>query len=142
MSKKARKCSWFYTAEPVWKQVNKEEFKQFLASYPRHLDVDVTGICDPPLITYNDFTLADCWPYSVVAKTYAYDDSPDDYFYEPEEERFYAVIINHEEMFAGKTRRMANNISENQGMSVRRPHRFIIQTTVLQTMADSSVKKE
>ena len=93
----------FYTAEPKEKQVSKAEFIEFLKNYPRKLDRDVCGICDPPLITYNDFVLANRWPHSVVARTFAYDDNPDGYFYEPEESRIYKVVENHEELFKSKT---------------------------------------
>ena len=30
-------------------------------------------------ISYNDFDLANRWPYSIVANTWAYDDNPDDH---------------------------------------------------------------
>lgn len=93
----------FYTAEPKEKQVSKAEFIEFLKNYPRKLDRDVCGICDPPSITYNDFVLANRWPHSVVARTFAYDDNPDEYFYEPEESRIYKIVENHEELFKSKT---------------------------------------
>lgn len=93
----------FYTAEPKEKQVSKAEFIEFLKNYPRKLERDVCGICDPPSITYNDFELANRWPYSVVARTFAYDDEPDGYFYEPEESRTYKIVENHEELFKSKT---------------------------------------
>lgn len=93
----------FYTAEPKEKRVSKSEFVEFLKNYPRKLDCDVCGICDPPSITYNDFVLANRWPYSVVASTFAYDDNPDGYYYEPDEERIYRVVENFEELFESKT---------------------------------------
>ena len=92
----------FYTIEPKEKRVSKSEFIEFLKKYPRKLG-DVCGICDPPSITYNDFELANRWPYSVVASTFAYDDNPDGYFYEPEESRIYKIVENHEELFKSKT---------------------------------------
>ena len=93
----------FYTAEPKEKRVSKSEFVEFLKNYPRKLDRDVCGICDPPSITYNDFALANRWPYSVVASTFAYDDNPDGYYYEPDEERIYRVVENFDELFESKT---------------------------------------
>lgn len=48
------------------KKVSKEEFYKFVNSYPRKLEYDVTGYFDPPLATFNDFTLGD-WPDSIVA---------------------------------------------------------------------------
>ena len=52
-----------------WKKVTKEEFEQYLKNYPRELETDVNGICEPPLVTYNDFTLGK-YPQSIVAKYY------------------------------------------------------------------------
>jgi hypothetical protein len=49
------------------KTVTKEEFAQFLAAYPRPLDRDVSFISEPPVVTYNDFSLGD-WPASIVAR--------------------------------------------------------------------------
>lgn len=94
---------FFYTAQPVRKNVTKEEFLRFLDSYPRALVCDVFGACDPPAISYNDFELANRWPYSIVASTSYYDDDPDGYYYEPEEDRQYTITVNYEELFASKT---------------------------------------
>ena len=94
---------FFYTAQPVKKNVTKEEFLRFLDSYPRDLVYDVFGACDPPAVSYNDFELANRWPYSVVASTFCYDDDPDGYYYEPEEDRQYTITVNYEELFASKT---------------------------------------
>ena len=93
----------FYTAEPIEKEVTKEEFEEFVNNYPRNLTRDWCGICDPPLISYNDFELANRWPHSVVARTWAYSDDPDDIWYEPEENRSYYIVVNHEELFNSKT---------------------------------------
>lgn len=99
---------YFYTAEPITKKVTKEEFMEFIKNYPRKLERDVCGISDPPAVSYNDFELANRWPYSVVASTFLYDDNPDSYFYEPEDKRTYSVVVNHEELFASKTGEMAD----------------------------------
>jgi hypothetical protein len=48
------------------KSVTKEEFEVFVKAYPRPLEFDVAAMFEPPLCTYNDFTLGD-WPASVVA---------------------------------------------------------------------------
>lgn len=37
------------------RSVNKKEFQEFITNYPRKLEVDICGICDPPLVSYNDF---------------------------------------------------------------------------------------
>ena len=93
----------FYTAEEQIKEVSKREFLDFIKSYPRPLERDICGISDPPLISYNDFELANRWPYSVVASTYAYDNDPSGYFYKPEDKREYRIVANYEELFDSKT---------------------------------------
>lgn len=70
--------------------VSKEEYQTFVENYPRQLAIDVCAIAEPPVITHNDFTLGD-WPKSVVAKTWAYSDDPNDRYYEPEEGRKYYI---------------------------------------------------
>ena len=94
---------FFYTVKPVTKIVTEEQFFEFVNHYPRKLSVDVTGISEPPLVTYNDFELANRWPYSIVAQYYYYSDDPDDYLYAPEEERYYMIMENYEEVFNSKT---------------------------------------
>lgn len=79
------------------KRVNKEEFEQFIASYPRPLEKDVCGISEPPLISYNDFKLG-IWPDSIVASTFLYEDTPEDYYYEPEEEHKYFIVENYKKL--------------------------------------------
>lgn len=58
-----------------WKRVTKDEFYAFINAYPTNLDFDTTGICDPPLSSYNDFTRG-TWPDSMVAKVYRNDMLP------------------------------------------------------------------
>jgi hypothetical protein len=56
-------------------QVTEEEFKTFLNEYPKSkLEWNCTGICEPPIGTYNDFSLGD-WPESIVAKINMFDGS-------------------------------------------------------------------
>ena len=43
------------------------ELAAFVEAYPRKLVRDVYGACEPPLVTFNDFTRGD-WPASVVAQ--------------------------------------------------------------------------
>ena len=50
-----------------FKQVSKEEFKQFIENYPNKLEWDVAGMCEPPYGSYNDFSDGKVWPESVVA---------------------------------------------------------------------------
>ena len=73
-----------------FKRVVEEEFYKFLDEYKRPLDRDCYAVCEPPSITYNDFSLGK-WPDSVVAKTCLYDDDENGYYYTPKEDRYYAV---------------------------------------------------
>lgn len=94
---------FYYSVAPIHKKVTKEEFIKFIQSYPRKLKMDVWGACEPPLITYNDFELADRWPYSVVADTHAWSNDPDHYYYAPKEEREYKIMENYKEVFTSRT---------------------------------------
>ena len=100
--KKAEREKWF-KVEPVFKEVSKEEFNNFIKNYPRKLNRDVCGISDPPAISYNDFELANRWPYSIVASTMHYSDDPNDYWYEAPENRHYKILVNYEELFEART---------------------------------------
>ena len=66
-----------------FKKVSKEEFKKFIEEYPNELKTDIARICEPPLLSYNDFTIADKWPDSIVAKvillSYMDEDMEDEY---------------------------------------------------------------
>lgn len=84
--------------EPQIKEVTKQEFIDFCNSYPRPLARDVCGISEPPAVSYNDFEIG-WWPLSVVASTHLYTDNPEDYFYVPEEERFYSIVTNYKELY-------------------------------------------
>lgn len=44
----------------------KEEFEEFINKYSKPLDKDVANYFDPPLVTYNDFSLGK-WPNCIVA---------------------------------------------------------------------------
>lgn len=61
------------SAADRFREVTEVEFDAFLAAYPRKLERDVNMTCDPPFVTYNDFTMAPAWPESVVA-SYIHDD--------------------------------------------------------------------
>jgi hypothetical protein len=72
-----------------WRKVTEAEFDAFLAAYPEPLHCDVSGICDPPVASWNDFADGKTWPESMVAKRIlntamrghpAYFGEPDDYF--------------------------------------------------------------
>lgn len=81
----------FYTIEKRTRLVPKEEFYEFISKYPRKLIGDYfMGV-----YSYNDFELANAWPWSIVAKIYeGYDaNTPDDY----------EIVINYEDVFNSKT---------------------------------------
>lgn len=51
------------------KKVTEEEFLKFITEYPKSkLEFDCFGACDPPLMSYNDFSDGKVWPESMVAK--------------------------------------------------------------------------
>lgn len=85
------------TIEKQFKNVTKEEFDEFIASYPRQLERDVCGICVPPAVTYNDWEIG-WWSRSVVANTMLYSDNPKDLYYESEDKRFYQIVTNYEDL--------------------------------------------
>jgi hypothetical protein len=58
------------------KPVTRDEFEQFVTTYPRVLERDVARMAEPPVVTYNDFSLGN-WPESIVARhTFEAPDSP------------------------------------------------------------------
>jgi hypothetical protein len=61
---------------PKFKSVTREEFEAFIAIYPRPLERNVTTVCEPPCVSYNDFVRAPYWPDSVVARYVADDAGP------------------------------------------------------------------
>lgn len=67
-----------------FRQVTKIEFDHFIENYPIKLDYDVTGISEPPLGSYNDFSRGKVWPESMVAKVKLYDGSEYHQFKKPE----------------------------------------------------------
>ena len=62
-----------------FKSVTPDEFDKFIENYPRHLEIDVYRVPEPPLQSWNDFSLGD-WPESVVASASIDDDSALDNF--------------------------------------------------------------
>lgn len=85
------------TIEAQCKQVTKQEFDEFIASYPRHLERDVYGICEPPAVSYNDCEIG-WWSRSIVASTMLYSDNPKNSYYEPEDKRVYRIVTNYENL--------------------------------------------
>ena len=53
-----------------YKEVTKEELINFVNSYHTKLHWDVYAINEPPIGTYNDFTLNKMWPDTIVAQVY------------------------------------------------------------------------
>ena len=78
----------FYTVEPNRVEVSEKEFKEFINNYPRKLEIDYYM----DAWTYNDFELANIWPYSIVAKV------SNDYG-----ELSYYITTNIKEVFDSKT---------------------------------------
>jgi hypothetical protein len=60
--------------QKYWREVSKEEFDRYISEYPLPLEKDVIHICEPPLLTYNDFSDGKMWP-AMVAKAQLYDGS-------------------------------------------------------------------
>ena len=85
------------TIEKQFKDVTKQEFDEFIASYPRHLERDVCCICDPPVVSYNDWEIG-LWSRSIVASTMLYSDDPKNWYYEPEDKRVYRIVTNYEDL--------------------------------------------
>ena len=51
-----------------FKKVTESEFNNFIKEYDKRLEKDVFRACDPPFLTYNDFSADKIWPESIVAK--------------------------------------------------------------------------
>lgn len=85
------------TIEKQFKNVTKQEFDEFIASYPRHLERDVCGICEPPAVSYNDWEIG-WWSRSIIASTMLYSDNPKDWYYKPEDKRVYRIVTNYEDL--------------------------------------------
>ncbi len=61
-------------------EVSQLKFVNFLAQYPRKLELDTTGICEPTMRSYNDFSDGVVWPQSMVAKVKLNHDGPFQYY--------------------------------------------------------------
>jgi hypothetical protein len=66
-----------------FKIVNRDEMLEFVSSYNETLERIVNATYEPPLITYNDFTLGN-WPESVVAYYTMGDRDGEPEYYGPE----------------------------------------------------------
>lgn len=85
------------TIEKQFKDVTKQEFDEFIVSYPRYLKLDVSGMCEFPTVSYNDWEIG-WWSRSIVASTMLYSDNPKDRYYEPEDKRVYQIVTNYEDL--------------------------------------------
>jgi hypothetical protein len=56
--------------EREWKKVSITELRAFIQTYPVYLEYDCTGICEPPMRSWNDFSHGKVWPESMVAKQF------------------------------------------------------------------------
>ena len=52
----------------AFKEVTRDEYLAFIKRWPNKLEFACTGICEPPLGSYNDFSDGKVWPESMVAK--------------------------------------------------------------------------
>ena len=102
MKAKGSNKKWF-SIEPKYQRVSYGEFKKFISKYPRDLERNVYGVSDPPYVSYNDFELANRWPYSIVASTFLYVIDPKDIYYVAPEKRTYKIMTNFEEVFNSRT---------------------------------------
>lgn len=83
----------------IWKDgLTKAEFAEYIMNYPRKLNPDTYGVCEPAEISYNDFEFG-YWPDTKVAAFYAYDDEPNSPRYGTEKDKNYRVIVNAEEIY-------------------------------------------
>lgn len=92
--------AFYFSVKPIWKEVDKYEFYQYVDQYPRGLDTSIESM-DPPSVSFNDFALADRWPVSIVAH-YSGDSAA----------RIYHIMENCDEVFASKTGKMARTHGE------------------------------
>lgn len=60
-----------------WNKVSKDEFYKWIEDYQNRnsvkLERNISTVCEPPLLTINDFSKGLVWPDSVVAKAILYD---------------------------------------------------------------------
>ena len=82
-------CGKKYTVEPKFEYCSKEEFIEFLKSYPNPLNRDYYM----DAFSYNDFKIADKWPDSIVAMMYPA------YYPEKGESDEYRIAVNMKEVF-------------------------------------------
>lgn len=72
------------------KIISKENFAAIINEYPADLDYNENHICDPPMVTYNDFSDGKKWPESILCGFTANRDGTLEHFtfYEDEEQVF------------------------------------------------------
>ena len=64
-----------------WVEVSEDVFYKHIKNFQKPLEKDITHICEPPMVTYNDFSEGKMWPDSVVAKIKLFDYNEKKYFY-------------------------------------------------------------
>jgi len=71
------------------REVSREEFMEFINSYPKKLTQNTIAFCTPPLVCFDDFSDGKKQPESIVAKIVwnthmegcsSYNGEPDQYF--------------------------------------------------------------
>jgi hypothetical protein len=53
-----------------FRKVTEQEYRDFITTYPLPLKTDYTAICEPPMLSHNDFSGGKVWPESMVAKQF------------------------------------------------------------------------
>ena len=86
--------SYFYTAEPVYKEVSFIEFCEFLEDYPRELKKHIENFAQGSFTTYYDEEICDRYPLGKVA-TCSTDKS--------QGKSTFIIIENYEELFNSRT---------------------------------------
>lgn len=61
------------------KKVTKEQFDAFIKDYLQ-VKTSISGISEPPMKFYDDFSAGEIWPKSTVAKVRLWYDRPHEYF--------------------------------------------------------------
>ena len=91
---------FFYTAEPIYKEVSFIEFCEFLEDYPRELKQHTENFAQGSFTTYYDEELCDWYSYGKVASITRDNAYPDRYI----------IIPNYEELFNSKTGKSAKDV--------------------------------
>lgn len=93
--------TFFYTAEPKYKEVSFIEFCEFLEDYPRELKLHIDKFPQGTFDVHYDEELCDRYPYGKVA-TCSTDKS--------RSKSTFIIVENYEELFKTKTGKSAKDV--------------------------------